>query len=114
MNDVEYLTTADVAERMKLSDGTIRRAIRAEVEKQIPDWARFVPGGRRFGTNYKVVRATFEKALAGELTATSAQLEDTPREVLELHITGTWVAVDELKSAKSRGRNDIRLMPNVS
>jgi hypothetical protein len=112
MSQPEYLSTADVAERMKLSDGTIRRAIRAEVEQQIPDWARFVPGGRRFGTNYTVIRRTFEKALAGELLPGAAPADDQPREVLELHITGSWVAVDDPKSGKTR--NGIHVLPTAS
>jgi predicted DNA-binding transcriptional regulator YafY len=114
MTDLEYLTTADVAERMGLSDGTIRRAIRAEVEQQIPDWARFVPGGRKFGTNYKIVRATFETSLAGELVPGLASSEEAPREVLELHITGTWVAVDSPIDAKSRNRGGIHVVPKAS
>jgi len=61
---IELMSTHDAAARLGLSEPTVRRQIRREVEAATPDTLRTVPGGRCAGERYVIFRRVFDAVLS--------------------------------------------------
>ena len=73
------LTPAQVAERLGIGEGTVRRVVRKECDACTPDELRMIPGGRYDDKVMVIFAAVFDAVISGRaVTRTAPAIDPVP------------------------------------